>query len=132
MRIGLTGGASTPDKMIEQAKRAEADGFSSLWYASVVGGDPLVGIALAGRETSSIELGTAVLQTYPCHPLLQARRVASVVAAMARPGFTLGIGPRVTDHWDVRHVVRPPGPQHRGVHADSHRGTSRRGSGLRH
>ena len=79
--------------MIEQAKRAEADGFTSLWYASLVGGDPLVGIALAGRETSSIELGTAVLQTYPCHPLLQARRVASVVAAMARPGFTLGIGP---------------------------------------
>lgn len=93
MRIGLTGGAATPDKMIEQAKRAEADGFSSLWYASVVGGDPLAWIALAGRETSSIELGTAVLQTYPCHPLLQANRAASVVAAMGRPGFTLGIGP---------------------------------------
>lgn len=93
MRIGLTGGASTPEKMILQAKRAEAEGFSSLWYASVVGGDPLAWIALAGRETSSIELGTAVLQTYPCHPLLQANRAASVVAAMGRPGFTLGIGP---------------------------------------
>jgi F420-dependent oxidoreductase-like protein len=93
MRIGLTGGASTVDKLVRQAKQAEADGFTSLWYASLVTGDPLVGIAVAGRETSRIELGTAVLQTYPCHPLLQANRAASVVDAMGRAGFTLGIGP---------------------------------------
>jgi F420-dependent oxidoreductase-like protein len=93
VRIGLTGGGTSVDKVIRQAKQAEADGFTSLWYASVVTGDPLVAIALAGRETSRIELGTAVLQTYPCHPLLQANRVASVVDAMRRPGFTLGIGP---------------------------------------
>ncbi|EFC82295.1 TIGR03564 family F420-dependent LLM class oxidoreductase [Parafrankia sp. EUN1f] len=93
MRIGLTGGASTPDKIVKQARQAEQDGFHALWYASVVTGDPLVAMALAGRETSRIELGTAVLQTYPCHPLLQANRAASVVATMGRPGFTLGIGP---------------------------------------
>ncbi len=93
MRIGLTGGGATVDNVIAQAKQAEADGFHTLWYASVVTGDPLVAIALAGRETSSIELGTAVLQTYPCHPLLQANRAASVAGALGRPGFTLGIGP---------------------------------------
>lgn len=93
MRIGLTGGASSADKIIAQAQQAEADGFTSLWFASNVTGDPLVSIALAGRATSTIELGTAVLQTYPCHPLLQANRVAAVADAMGRPGFTLGIGP---------------------------------------
>jgi len=93
MRIGLTGGGATVEKVVRQAQQAEADGFTSVWYASAVTGDPLVAIALAGRETASIELGTAVLQTYPCHPLLQANRVASVVDAMGRPGFTLGIGP---------------------------------------
>jgi F420-dependent oxidoreductase-like protein len=93
MRIGLTGGAATVERMVEQAERAEADGFRSLWYASAVGGDPLVSMALAGRATTAIELGTAVLQTYTCHPLLQANRAASVVAAMGRPGLTLGIGP---------------------------------------
>ena len=93
MRIGLTGAAATLDKMIDLAKMAEADGFSSLWYASAIGGDPLVVMALAGRATTSIELGTAVLQTYTCHPVLQARRAASVVGGMGRSGFTLGVGP---------------------------------------
>jgi F420-dependent oxidoreductase-like protein len=93
VRIGLTGWAATVDGLVAHAKQAEADGFTSVWYASPVTGDPLVAIAIAGRETSRIELGTAVLQTYPCHPLLQANRAASVVDAMGRPGFTLGIGP---------------------------------------
>jgi F420-dependent oxidoreductase-like protein len=93
MRIGLTGGAGTVEKMVVQAKRAEADGFTSLWYASAVGGDPLVAMAAAGKATTTIELGTSVLQTYTCHPVLQVNRAASVVAGMSRPGFTLGIGP---------------------------------------
>ncbi|HZT64263.1 MAG TPA: TIGR03564 family F420-dependent LLM class oxidoreductase [Acidimicrobiales bacterium] len=92
MRIGLSGGAATTDRMVEQAVQAEADGFSSLWYASAIGGDPLVHMAVAGRATSRIELGTSVLQTYPCHPLLQANRVAATVNAAGR-SIALGIGP---------------------------------------
>jgi len=93
MRIGLTGGGSSTERIVAQAQQAEAEGFSALWYASEVCGDPLVAMALAGKQTTTIELGTAVLQTYPCHPLLQAKRIASVVDAIGRPGFTLGIGP---------------------------------------
>src|SRR6478672_11415518 len=93
MRIGLTGGGATADRIVQQAVEAESDGFTSLWYASAVFGDPLVAIALAGRATSSIELGTSVLQTYTCHPVLQANRGASTAAAMGRPGLTLGVGP---------------------------------------
>lgn len=93
MRIGLTGGAASAERMIEQAQRAEADGFTSLWYASAVGGDPLVAMAMAGRATSTIELGTSVLQTYTAHPVLQANRAVSVADGMGRPGFTLGLGP---------------------------------------
>jgi F420-dependent oxidoreductase-like protein len=93
MRIGLLGSGTTAGEIVREAKQAEAGGFSSLWYSGVVAGDPLVAMAIAGRETARIELGTAVLQTYPSHPLLQANRVVSVVDAMGRPGFTLGIGP---------------------------------------
>ncbi|HMK12901.1 MAG TPA: TIGR03564 family F420-dependent LLM class oxidoreductase [Acidimicrobiales bacterium] len=93
MRIGLSGGGTTTDRLVQQAVEAEADGFRSLWYPSAILGDPLVALALAGRATTSIELGTAVLQTYTCHPVLQANRAASTAAAMGRPGLTIGVGP---------------------------------------
>src|SRR5712671_3831675 len=93
MRIGLTGGGATADRITQQAVEAEADGFTSLWYASAVFGDPLVAMTLAGRATTTIELGTSVLQTYTCHPVLQSNRAASAAAAMGRPGLTLGVGP---------------------------------------
>lgn len=93
MRIGLTATGASTNKIVAQAQQAEADGFHSLWYASTLAGDPLVAMALAGRATSRIELGTAVLQTYPCHPLLQANRISATADAMGRAGLTLGIGP---------------------------------------
>lgn len=94
MRIGLSGLGRNVDRMVEQAQQAEADGFTSLWYASAVGGDPLAAMAVAGRASSTVELGTAVLQTYACHPVLQANRAAAAVSAIGAPGrFTLGVGP---------------------------------------
>jgi F420-dependent oxidoreductase-like protein len=94
MRIGLTGGGRDTDAVIRQAQQAEADGFASLWFPGAVLGDPLAAIALAGRETSTIEFGTAVMQSYTCHPVLQANRFASVAAAIGTAGrLTLGVGP---------------------------------------
>jgi F420-dependent oxidoreductase-like protein len=95
MRIGLTGAGATADRLVEQAKRAEADGFTSMWYPSAAGGgDPLAAMTLAGRATSAIELGTAVLVSYTCHPVLQASRANAVELAIGTPGrFTLGVGP---------------------------------------
>ena len=95
MRIGLTGGGATADRIVSQASRAEADGFTSMWYPSAAGaGDPLPVMTLAGRVTSGIELGTAVLQSYACHPVLQASRASAVASAIGAPGrLTLGIGP---------------------------------------
>jgi F420-dependent oxidoreductase-like protein len=92
MRIGVSAGAPTVDRIVEQAVQAEEDGFTTLWFAGAVAGDPLVAMALAGRATTDLELGTAVVQTYPCHPILMANRIASVVNAVGRPA-TFGIGP---------------------------------------
>lgn len=94
MRIGLTGFGTDPDKVVRQAERAEADGFAALWFPGAGGGDPLIPIAIAGRATSTIELGTAILQTYTSHPVLMASRAAAVASAVGTSGrFTLGIGP---------------------------------------
>jgi F420-dependent oxidoreductase-like protein len=95
MRIGLTGGTATADGIVRQASRAEADGFTSMWYPGAVGaGDPLPVMTLAGRATSAIELGTAVLPSYTTHPVLMAGRANAAVSAIGVPGrLTLGIGP---------------------------------------
>jgi F420-dependent oxidoreductase-like protein len=117
MRIGLSGGGTSVDRIVEQAQDAERDGFTSLWYASAVSGDPLVAMATAGRATTTIELGTAVLQTYPCHPLLMANRAASVASAMGRPGMTLGIGP---SHAPVIEGVYGVGYDRPGLHTEEY------------
>ena len=93
MRIGLSGGGATIDRVVEQAVEAEADGFSALWYSGAASADPLLPIAFAGRATTTIELGTSVVQTYPVHPLQMAQRALAVADALGRPGFTLGVGP---------------------------------------
>lgn len=117
MRIGLTGGGATVDRMIEQAQQVEADGFTSLWYASAVAGDPLVAMAIAGRATTTLELGTSVLQTYTTHPSLMASRTAAVVSAMGRPGLTLGIGP---SHQPVIEEMHGLDFSHPGRHTDEY------------
>jgi F420-dependent oxidoreductase-like protein len=94
MRIGLSGAGTTVDRIVTQAGRAEADGFTSLWYASAAALEPLAAMALAGRATTAIELGTAVLQSYTCHPVLQASRAAAIGSAIGGVRrFTLGVGP---------------------------------------
>jgi F420-dependent oxidoreductase-like protein len=92
MKIGLAATSPDIEVIIDQARWMEADGFSSLWFGYAIQHDPIAAMAVVGRETSTLELGTSVLQTYPCHPLLQANRAASVVSAIGR-GMTLGIGP---------------------------------------
>jgi len=75
------------DRVVEQAKQEEQTVFTRLVCERVTG-DPLVAMA-TGTGHHSIELGTAVLPNI-VHPLLQANRAASVVAAMNRTRFALG------------------------------------------
>lgn len=93
MRIGLSGRTLGFDRVEEQAREAEAEGWSHVWYAGGSGGDALLALAFAGRATSTIELGTSVVQTYPAHPALMAQRAQAVDAACGGGRFTLGVGP---------------------------------------
>jgi 5,10-methylenetetrahydromethanopterin reductase len=96
MRIGigigdLTGRPATIDDLVAQAKRAEADGFATGWFANIFGVDAIMAAALCARETTRLELGTAVVPTYPRHPMAMAQQ-ALTAQAMARGRFTLGVG----------------------------------------
>jgi 5,10-methylenetetrahydromethanopterin reductase len=98
MRIGVfigevSGERTTAEQLVANARAAEAAGFASGWVPHIPWSlDGLTAIALAAAATSSIELGTAVVPTYPRHPLSMAQDALSV-QAVAKGRFTLGIGP---------------------------------------
>lgn len=96
MRIGIMIGASARedgglDGVVERAKAYEARGFHSLWMANVFSYDAIGALGIVGRETSRIELGSAVVPTYPRHPVAIAQQALTTQAA-SRGRFVLGIG----------------------------------------
>src|ERR1051325_9998334 len=82
---------ATVDDLIAQGRRAEREGFASGWIANIFGMDAMTAALVVGRETSRIELGTAVVPTYPRHPFAMAQQAMSVQAAVGGR-FALGIG----------------------------------------
>lgn len=98
MRIGLQLRApvvrrpNVIDAIVDTAKLTEEAGLTSLWLAQAFEFDALTALAIAGRATSTIDLGTAVVPTYPRHPLVMAQQALTVQAATGNR-LSLGIGP---------------------------------------
>ena len=69
MKIGINGSGllARPDLgvMVDDIKKAEAAGINSYWLAQTGLVDALTVFTVAGSETSSIELGTAVIPRPP-------------------------------------------------------------------
>ena len=73
MRIGLSiaeppPGADVLGALAESLQLAHDDGFASAWMANIFGLDALTALAVVGSRVPEIELGTAVVPTYPRHP----------------------------------------------------------------
>jgi F420-dependent oxidoreductase-like protein len=96
MRIGIgvgagTGEDGTIDALLGQFQRAEAEGFQFAAMANIFSHDAITTLALAGRVTEKIELGTFVVPTYPRHPTAIAQQALTASAA-TNGRFILGIG----------------------------------------
>jgi len=93
MRIGLMFGGSDSSLAgaTAQAQCAEQRGFASFWLPHIFGIDAITSAALIGRDVDRIELGTAVVPTYPRHPVALAQQALTAAAATGGR-FTLGIG----------------------------------------
>jgi 5,10-methylenetetrahydromethanopterin reductase len=75
----------------DSLQRAADDGFASVWMANIFGLDALTALAVAGHGISGIEIGTAVVPTYPRHAAVLAQQ--ALTAALALNGqLALGIG----------------------------------------
>jgi 5,10-methylenetetrahydromethanopterin reductase len=95
MRIGTSiaepSGTDALVKLAEQLRAAVDDGFASAWMSNIFGLEALISLAVAGSQVPGIELGTAVIPTYPRHPAVLAQQ--ALTADLALGGrLTLGIG----------------------------------------
>ncbi len=94
MKYGIFGDAvntGTLDDVVAQAATAERDGFAAFWAPHIFGLDTMTALAVVGTKVPRIELGTAVVPTFPRHPHAMAQQ-AHTVAAASGNRFTLGIG----------------------------------------
>ncbi|WP_214413398.1 TIGR03564 family F420-dependent LLM class oxidoreductase [Sphaerisporangium fuscum] len=95
MRIGLyLNEPSGPDaiaKLEERIARTAEDGFASAWVSNIFGLDALTALAAAGSRVPGIELGTAVVPTYPRHPAVLAQQALTTSTALGGR-LALGIG----------------------------------------
>lgn len=97
MKFGINGTglvqAASIDAIEKHAQQAENDGFSSYWLAEhPTGGlDAMTVLTIVGRSVKSIELGTAIIPTFPRHPMVLAGQTHTLQNAIDNR-FTLGIG----------------------------------------
>ena len=97
MKIGINGTGlvqkASVTAIIDHARQAKADGFASYWLAEhPTGGlDAMMVLAMVGLQVPDMELGTAIVPTFPRHPMVLAGQVHTTLAAIG-PRFTLGIG----------------------------------------
>ena len=95
MRIGVSlQDPAGPDPMTalrEELQRAADQGFASAWMSNIFGVDALTALAVVGNQVPGIDVGTAVVPTYPRHPAVLAQQ-ARTVAAAVDGRLILGIG----------------------------------------
>jgi len=112
VRIGIMVGPETRryhakiDQMVGDAKAAEEAGFATAWIPQLPQDfDAMTAVALMGRETNRIELGTAVVPLQSRHPVALGQQALSVQAA-CDGRFRLGVGP--SHHWIIDSMLGLP------------------------
>ncbi|WP_433892370.1 TIGR03564 family F420-dependent LLM class oxidoreductase [Streptomyces sp. CA-111067] len=93
MRIGLyVSGEPSVEGAVERVRAAAGAGLDSVYFSQIFGWDALTVVALAGHQVPGIDLGTAVVQTQPRHPVALAGQALTTQAATGNR-LTLGVGP---------------------------------------
>jgi len=96
MRIGILAGDNDGDedlgKLTDQLRRVADDGLASFWMSNIFGLDALTALAVVGSRVPGVELGTAVVPSYPRHPGVLAQQALTTALAVGPDRLALGIG----------------------------------------
>jgi F420-dependent oxidoreductase-like protein len=111
MRLGLMLGYSGARISIDMdlVREAEALGYHSVWAAEAWGSDAVTPLAWIGAQTTSIKLGTAIMQLPGRSPASTAM-TAMTLDQLSGGRFLLGLGtsgPQVVEGWHGQPWDRP-------------------------
>jgi F420-dependent oxidoreductase-like protein len=104
MKLGLMVGywqAQPPPDLIERAKLAESVGYDSVWTAEAYGSDVVSPLCWIGANTSTIKLGTGLMQISARTPA-SAAMTAVTIDHLSGGRLILGLGvsgPQVVEGW---------------------------------
>ncbi|MEV5711973.1 TIGR03564 family F420-dependent LLM class oxidoreductase [Actinoallomurus sp. NPDC052274] len=90
--IGVAGEGTALPEMIERVRATAEAGLDSVYFSQLFSWDAVTLATLVAREVPGIDVGTAVTQTYPRHPLALAGQALTAQAASGNR-FILGVGP---------------------------------------
>lgn len=112
MKLGLMLGywaATPPPDLIENAKLAESCGYDSVWTAEAYGSDVVSPLCWIGANTSTIKLGTGLMQISARTPACAAMTAASIDhLSGGRLILGLGVsGPQVVEGWYGQPFPKP-------------------------
>jgi F420-dependent oxidoreductase-like protein len=90
--IGAAIHERTAASILSALKYADRAGVPTAWLTTGIGADALTVFAAASSCTERIRLGTAIVPTFPRHPVVVAQQAADI--GILAPGrFILGVGP---------------------------------------
>lgn len=102
--IGVAFHGHTAAGMLDAVKAAERAGVHTAWLTTGLGPDAMTVFAMAAAVTGTIRMGTAVVPTFPRHPVVVAQQSADI-AAIAPGRFTLGVGPSHRPAMEIRYGI---------------------------
>lgn len=112
MKVGLNLGywsAGPPSDVVDQVIRAERLGFDSVWTAEAYGSDAISPLAWWGAATSTVRLGTSIIQMSARTPTATAM-AAITMDHLSGGRFVLGLGasgPQVVEGWYGQPYPKP-------------------------
>ena len=90
--------------ILQAIGQAEGAGVPTVWLTTGAGPDALTVFAAAAVSTRTIRMGTAIVPTFPRHPLAVAQQTADI-AQLAPGRFVLGLGPSHANVMEGRYGI---------------------------
>ncbi len=109
LNLGYWSGSTDSEEGLQLVSAAERLGYSVAWAAEAYGSDAVTVLAWVAARTSTIDVGSAVLQIPARTPAMTAM-TAATLDALSGGRFRLGLGvsgPQVSEGWHGVRFARP-------------------------